>query len=43
MDVYENHKGRRYRGLHERMLEAVGMKKRRGHLKETVVTGGSKI
>lgn len=34
MDKYENHKDRRYRELHERMLEAVRMKKRRGHLKK---------
>jgi hypothetical protein len=34
MDKYENHKDRRYRELHDRMLEAVRMKKRRGHLKK---------
>ena len=34
MDVFENHKDRRCRELHERMLEAVRMKKRRGYLKK---------
>jgi hypothetical protein len=34
MDKYENHINRRYRELHERMLEAVRMEKRRGHLKK---------
>jgi hypothetical protein len=34
MDVFESHKDRRYRELHERILEAIRMKKRRGHLKK---------
>jgi hypothetical protein len=33
MDVYENHKDRRYRELHARMLEAI-RKKKKGELKK---------
>ena len=33
MDVFENHKDRRYRELHERMREVI-RKKKRGELKE---------
>jgi hypothetical protein len=34
MDNYEDHKDRRYRELHERMLDAIRMRKRREYLKK---------
>jgi len=34
MDIFENHKDRRYRELHERMCEVIRKKKRRGELKK---------